>query len=144
MEFNALAHSLKMFPTIQKIKEANTYTSARTTACFTAENESKQFQSDFCLICGNFAYKQNSCPEHIICRNKKHFRFNYEENIKAELDLQRRLIEIYQEDGDDVGHKRARRVHAFYALKLSEDKIMSLNEHNNLLLNLGLDDLVLS
>jgi len=143
MEFNAIAHSLKMFPTIQKIKEANTYTTTRTGCCFYAENESIQFQSYFCLTCGNFTYKQNSCPEHIVCRNKKHFRFNYEENIKAELDLQRRLIEIYQGD-DDMHYRKARKMHAFYAFKLSEDKIMSLDEHNNLLRSFGLDEEVLS
>jgi hypothetical protein len=142
MEFNALAHSLKMLPTIQEINEASTYTSSKTGGRFSTD--SAQFQWDCCLICGNFIYRKNSCPEHIICRNKKHFRFNYEENIKAELDLQRRLIQIYQEDGDDVRHKTARRVHAFYAFKLSEDKIMTLNEHNNLLRSFGLDDLVLS
>jgi len=79
-------------------------------------------------------------PRNIFCRDKKYSWINYQENIKAKIDHYRRLIYKFEKIGDHKNIKQAQILHAFYAFKLTKDKILNITEHYELLRNFGLND----
>lgn len=137
-----LCHYINMRPTIEKIKTSLTYRSSRTGGCFSASNEIHQFQWHNCLICGNYIDTPISNPENIICKDKKHIRYNYDENLKEEI---QNLIKIIEECDKYGEHSTInKKMLAVLSIQLAEDRIMNCDDHNNLLQKFGIQDKVIS
>jgi hypothetical protein len=134
-----------MRPTIEKIKTSLTYRSSRTGGCFSASNEIRQFQWHNCLICGNYIHASITSPENIICKNIKHIRYNYDENLKEEIRNLIKIIEECDKCDDLLEHSTLnKKMLAVLSIELAEDQIMNSDDHNNLLHRFGIHDQVLS
>ena len=133
-----------MRSTIEKIKSGLTYSGTRTGGCFSAPNELVQLQWRCCLICGDFIYKMKSCSNNIICKDIKHFRYNYDEDLKQEIQNIINLIERCDKAGHHDLIKKNKKMLAVLSIKLADENIMTLDEHNSLLRRFGLYDEVLS
>jgi len=136
-----LCHYIKMRPTIKKIKSSFTYTSftyknSRTAGCFSIDNE-HQFKWHNCLICGNYLYRVT--PENITCKDIKHIRYNYDENIKEEIKNLIKIIEECDKCDDLLEHSTLnKKLLAVLSIKLAEDQMMNCDDHNNLLRGFGI------
>jgi len=127
-----------MRATIQKINTSLTYTGKRTGWCFSAPDEKHQFQLNTCLICGNYIYIKNTASENIICKDISHFRYNYDEDLKQEIQNLIKLIEYNDKCEQHELSIRNKKMLAVLSIKLASDRIMSLDDYNNLLLKFGI------
>jgi hypothetical protein len=140
-----LCHSVKMRPTIQKINTSLTYTSTKTSGCFSAPDERHQFQWNTCLICGNYICIKNKAvvPENIMCKDTNHFRYNYDEDLKEEIQNLIKLIEYNDRCGRHEISTKNKKMLAVLSIKLANDRIMNLDEYNILLSKFGLYDQII-
>ena len=132
-----LCHFIKMRPSIETIHTANTYSDRRSAGTFSAMNEIQQFQWHMCLICGNYVCAGTPIPTNAMCEDRNHRLFNYNEDLKFQIQYCIKLLE----DSDKYGNEELSRIQKktllLLSTKLAKNYVMCAHEERELYRNLN-------